>query len=176
MTHEEIFEQNDLSQNIVGHTHGPCDQAFSVECTALNHTTGDLQDDKDMMKVLEARVPGSRHRKRIVEKLEGAYDWKQYFLPLNVTMKGHVQHKAMTLRGEEACHYWSFRLRRNVAVPAGLEKIPTAWPEQPEHPKDVILLTKQYLCSPDFNQIMVFCPHSEYAKLAAGGTNPYFEN
>ena len=164
---KETFDTSELTQNMVGHTHGEIDQRHSEAGSMLNkHDT--LEDPPEFLTAL-SKVTPRKGRQLVVKKIEASLDWASFFDNLGVTMSGHVQSAAMTKENEDACHMWRFVPRYKLDWK---DTISTDWPEQPPHPKDIILLVKHEMSDTDLSQPpVVFCPNAFYERLPQGG--PY---
>ena len=119
------------------------------------------------METCRLRHKPRRGRELKVEKLEASLDFKSYYENLGVEMSGHTQSHSMNQKNIEACHVWRFCKRRNIDFDGA---IATSWPDEPEHPDDVLLMVKHALADGQYCQDpIVFCPHVNYLKLPKEG-------
>ena len=94
----------------MGLTHNKQDHKLSVASTAWGRQET-LQEPCDFMRVLEHQIVPTHSRKLIVKKLEGLFDWQEFFEPW------HFQYHAIAASHQTpvVCHSKRFVSRKDLA-------------------------------------------------------------
>ncbi len=116
-----------------------------------------LQVPEQFVQCIESRVKPLRGRTQLVELVGTTLDWKDFFSPLNLQVKGHVQTQNLTRAGLDAIHVFRFVRRSNYHGP--VEGCPSGCDD------DVLCLGKHYLSSSTCCQVFRFCEAAAFASL-----------
>lgn len=157
-----------MAQGRVGHTHNRQDACFSHVASTLNRAQV-LEDREGFRHQILQHLPDYH-----VELLHAAEDFKQWLLPLGSRMAGINQTAAAGKKNLEAIHCWKL-VRRELLPEAWRQRIvtPDFLSAVPQDEKDVILLPKLYMASPDLSQApLLFISFEHVAKLAPRPQNP----
>ena len=133
----------------VGHTHNKQDQRFSVVAACLKRQKL-LQTPEDFLTVIQQHVHPTGNRKLVVGKIEGAWDWQEFFEPWDMNVTGI----AASHWRPDVCHSKRFVTRRDlpqsvnqVVLSDWALVVPPIFKDAVEDPNDVIMLTKEFWSS-----------------------------
>ena len=144
-----------MAQGRVGHTHGRQDSGFASIATYL--VRSDVLEDPDDFAARINQGDRSIH----VEKVDGAQDFTQWLSSLP-TFHGHVPARGAAKRGEDACHCFKWVRRESLNDDLASQVDDSSFAGHEPHPRDTILLVKQYMASDELSQQPLLClPWSE---------------
>ena len=132
---------------------------------------GTLEDPVAFKQLIERGVmPMAPNMPLCVEIIHDTYAFAQWLQPLESVWKGHTSHRWTKKRGEEAVRVFRFLRRESMMLDEQphLADIETAFPDDPAHPRDVILLVKANISSDHYEGAPQVClPWARLQRLPA---------
>ena len=154
-----VFKSVSCTQFRVGHTHGKIDQRFSEVRSVLSQCSV-LEDPDAFRAALLTGMTPREHRHLLVERIQAAAGFRQFFESMTVKVSGHTQTKKKTENNEEAVHVFSFTRREGNE-----DEVPEVDDASPEG-SDVILRCRQYLSDRELSQKpCVFAKSADFSVL-----------
>ena len=144
---KQRFETVEVQFLQAGHTKNEMDQRFSSVATILG-SAPTLEDPDDFKLWMEQHVRPASGRRLVVEVLEATYDFQTWFHSLDAQMKGLTS----THLDPNANHLWCFLPRYAVEQSETIVCKHRDWAKLPSDERDVILIVKQFISSPEKSQ------------------------
>ena len=141
-----MFRNVSITQFGVGHSHNEIDRRFAVVAQALSNAPVLQTPDCFVKEILSIRpMTGMEIR---AETIQMAPQFKPWLDNLTPYLRFHHQ------AGQHSGHMVKFVRREDLSLPAEIDllELSSTSVDCEKHAKDVVMLTKDYMCSKELNQ------------------------